>query len=64
MDQAGEIGPGALTSLPSPPWPLDKLRNAITRTLVAAGLNTLMAENESVKTAQITLTQPPRGHAF
>lgn len=69
MGQAGKMCPGAppateLPSLPSSPQPLDRLRNAITGTLAAAGLNTLMAENESAKTAQITLTQPPRGHAF
>lgn len=53
-----------LISPPCSPWSFDKHRNAITRTLAAAGLNTLMAENESVKTAQITLTQPPPRHAF
>lgn len=50
--------------VPSSPCSLDKHRNAITRTLAAAGLNTLMAENESAKTAQITLTRPLAGRSF
>lgn len=50
--------------LPSSPCSLDKHRNAITRTLAAPGLNTLMAENESAKTAQITLTRPLAGTSF